>query len=166
MNLAEFIKTHADEINLNKFDEIYDEIEQTIDIRETEMTALLLDAGIDPLQYMSSVPAGFAAQLSTLEKIVIPGNIERIGYLSFSYCPNLKEAVLQNGVKIIEKSAFVGDEALENVVLPNSLTTIESTAFRGCSSLKSINIPNSVEKINSYAFRNCKLLEEITIPSK
>lgn len=58
----------------------------------------------------------------------------------------MKEAVLQNGVKIIEKSAFVGDEALENVVLPNSLTTIESTAFRGCSSLKSINIPNSVEK--------------------
>ena len=95
----------------------------------SNLTYLLMTAGIDPLKYMDEIPDDYLTHISDLISIDIPGNIKSIGKYAFRNCKNLETIAISNGV-----------------------TTIGYEAFKNCSSLTSLTIPNSVTSIGDYAF--------------
>lgn len=65
---------------------------------------------------------------SSVERIVIPGNVKEIGYGAFENSA-VKEVVMQKGVESIGKHAFFGAENLETVTVPDSVSFIGAKAF-------------------------------------
>ena len=65
----------------------------------------------------------------TKANVVIPEEIEELGWLSFEYC-----------------------ESIEHVVIPEGITEIGHGTFRRCKNLQSVTIPKSVEAIDKSVF--------------
>ncbi len=86
-----------------------------------------------------------------------------IGEYAFEGNKNLKSIIIQNGVSIIQGSAFACTN-IESVVLPDSLLVIGDLAFMNCHQLKSITIPENVYVISHGAFVECPL-SSIRIPA-
>lgn len=94
------------------------------------------------------------------ENVVVPGyyvldgnkvEINKITSGCFGKKTNLKNVVIEEGVKQLDNSCFLGLKNLEKVVLPNTIETIGSFCFYE-STLKEIVIPSSVQYIHAYAF--------------
>lgn len=100
----------------------------------------------------------------TLEEVIVPSTVEKIGEFSFAFNHNLKKATLNEGVKEIGMKCFSQDTALVEVSLPSTLKTITSYAFVYCPSLEKITIPDGVENIELGAFARCEKLNEVHIP--
>ncbi|MDE5600891.1 MAG: leucine-rich repeat domain-containing protein [Clostridia bacterium] len=75
---------------------------------------------------------------------------------------NLKVVVIEEGVKVLGRYAFVNCKNLESVVIPNSVEKIGDSAFR-LSGLKNITIPKTVTTIGNYIMAGCKNLETIVV---
>lgn len=103
---------------------------------------------------------------SNLEKIELPGNIQKIECGTFNCCVNLKKISLPNGITEIGDKSFLECNSLEEVILPSSLKVIGESAFSGCRSLKSIVIPDSVKIIHKEAFSGCTNLSIVKMPSQ
>ena len=131
----------------------------------------------------------------TLQSIVIPKGVMKIGSMAFNGCNNLtitckspsfkvkdgllyskegeliscfsatKDIIIPSDVTKIGSCAFEGCRCLETIEIPNSVTEIRDGAFEGCSSLHTIEIPNSVTEIGYGAFRGCSSLHTIEIPN-
>ncbi|MBQ3431637.1 MAG: leucine-rich repeat domain-containing protein [Clostridia bacterium] len=78
---------------------------------------------------------------------------------------NLKEIVIEDGVKSIGDYVFCGCSGVTSITIPDSVTSIGSAAFSCCSGLTSITIPHSVTNIGSSAFSDCRGLISVTIPN-
>ncbi len=61
----------------------------------------------------------------SLQTIVIPGNVKKIGYCAFAGCPRLENVALGEGVEYIDDSAFSQCTSLKSLNLPDSLTYID-----------------------------------------
>lgn len=108
----------------------------------------------------------FAHSAFGLESVVISGQLN-LPSDAFSGLNNLKQAVMKNGVSVLEKDMFYNCKNLESVSFEDvSLKTISSGTFKNCENLKNITLPETVTKIDTYAFENCKNLEQMQIPSK
>ena len=83
----------------------------------------------------------------------------------FSGCSSLNKVILGGNVTNIPAYAFSGCSGLTSITIPNSVTSIGYEAFDGCSGLTSVTIPNSVTSIGSSAFENCSGLTSITVES-
>lgn len=106
-----------------------------------------------------------------MEYVEVPGSCKVLGSESFAFCSNLREVVLQDGVEVIEKSAFVAagrkGEALK-VVLPDSVRAIGSGAFRDVE-LDQLKLPANLIEIENSAFKYASWREDslkCTIPPK
>ena len=67
----------------------------------------------------------------------------------------LSDAMLLNGISIIEEMAFVGCSAIKSVEIPNSIMEIRDGAFSGCTSLEKITIEASTPPtIGNGVFNN------------
>ena len=86
-----------------------------------------------------------------------------IGAQAFSGCTSLQSIVIPNSVTKIGSFTFSGCTSLQSIEIPNSVTEIGAHAFRNCTSLQSIDIPNSVTEIESHAFSCCTSLQSIDI---
>jgi len=60
------------------------------------------------------------------------GSVNSIGAWAFSYCPNLTEVVLCEGLKEIGADTFRGCDSLREVLIPDSVTYIGERAFSEC----------------------------------
>ena len=84
-----------------------------------------------------------------------------IGYYycgSFAECTSLQSVVIPDSVTKIGESAFSGCTSLQSIVIPDSVTEIGRYAFSGCTSLQSVVILDSVIEIGDYAFSGCPKL--------
>ena len=81
-------------------------------------------------------PAAFEGN-SAIESVVVPGWVEDIGEEAFSDCNNLKELILNEGLKNISDRAFK-NSALPTVVIPDSVEGIGLSAFDNGGTLRSI----------------------------
>ena len=124
----------------------------------SKLTSIELPASVKDLSFRTF------ENCTSLEKVIINGNIERIGSDCFKNCSKLKTITLPNSVKTIVGGAFQNCSALENIVLPEEVNSIGLRAFSGCVNLKSIIMLDKVMSIEKYAFQNCKSLITITIP--
>lgn len=88
----------------------------------------------------------------------------RIEESAFSFCSELKEVVLPEGLVELDKSSFSVCGSLKKVVLPSSLKTIGIQCFEGCGNLQDVILKEGLEVIGSWAFRECKGLRAIELP--
>lgn len=92
-------------------------------------------------------------------------DVENIMPDSFSGNKTVNKIIVPETVKRIGGSAFSGCSNLAYIELPKTLLTLQDRAFEGCSSLKSITIPRGIDYIPPYLCWNCSSLEEVTIPN-
>lgn len=111
--------------------------------------------------------------------------VTRIIAHAFENC-DVQEAVMTDGIRVIENSAFKGCKRLKQIIFPTSLREIGPAAFLGCNSLVTASLPRNLEQIGDYAFsetalwqielpqnllwlgegvyRDCKKLSSINLP--
>ncbi|MBQ2242525.1 MAG: S8 family serine peptidase, partial [Clostridia bacterium] len=75
----------------------------------------------------------------------------------------IEEVIIPEGVEKIGRFAFANLTALRRVVLPPTLTTIDYGAFAGCVSLVSVEGIGNVKFINEKAFMDCNISGAITL---
>ena len=87
---------------------------------------------------------------------VVDKRCTAIGVSAFSQNQYLKSIVIQNGVSIINSSAFACT-SIEKIDLPESLLVIADLAFMNCHHLKSVVFPSKLYAIGYGAFVECPL---------
>lgn len=149
--LKEFIEKNIDLIENNDFTELYNRCRDTA---RGNLTDVLYECGIDPLQYMTEIPVYFAYK-SSITDITIPDSVTCIGDDAFFSCRELVSINIGNGVKSIGNNAFYGCRELTSIIIGNSVMSINDFAFCGCQGLTSVVIPDSVTNIGERAFSDC-----------
>jgi len=84
---------------------------------------------------------------------------------AFQECTELREVILNDGLREIGNSAFRECHSLKSITLPSSVTKIGDEAFRDCSSLKKVVLNEGILEIGDCAFDSCSSLQSITLPS-
>jgi hypothetical protein len=124
---------------------------------------------------------------NSLKELILPKTIEEIQIGSISYCENLINVRLFDGIKkigvrafemnknlkkinlpesiiFLDKSVFSNCRSLSSVVLPSKILSIEQGSFFYCIELSEIKIPNSVSVVKQSAFEGCESLTKVVIP--
>lgn len=114
---------------------------------------------------------GFVLQGTTLtgyigdeKHIIIPDGVEIIGREAFKGNDNIESVVLSDTVKIVGDSAFM-QSSLKEVTISNSVTEIKQYGFAYCTEMEVLNFGNSVEIIGDLAFNGSWSLKELNLPS-
>ena len=141
--LKQFIEENIDLIRDNEFNDVYNKIKSYIFTRL--FTEAMLEAEINPLNYMEAVPPRYLYG-SKLEHIHIPTGIIVINKYSFADCRQIKEVTIPEGVIKIGEGAFVGCDALEKLHLPSTLNYIDVGAFEDCRRLKEVTFAGTTKQ--------------------
>ena len=88
--------------------------------------------------------------------------VTRILAGAFEGC-EVQEAVMVDGISVIEDAAFKNCRDLKQIILPGSLSEIRAAAFSGCSSLVTAALPKSLELIGEAAFAGTAL-KQVVLP--
>lgn len=130
----------------------------------------------------------FAFARSTLQGIVLPDGLKKIGYGAFYHCDALTDVEIPSSVSVIEPEAFsktpyldnwlagsgddyliVGDGILlayrgdkSSISIPEGVEKIASGVFSGHTELTWVNLPASLTEIGEAAFSGCTFLEKLT----
>ena len=124
---------------------------------------------------------------SSLQKVVIGGNVKRMGYAIFEMSgdmrngfevevnspigdqslalSNITKVVCGSGVTSIGEEAFLYSLDLETIKFAEGLKTIGNRAFYQ-TGLRNVRLPNSLEAVGSKAFQSCKSLETVVVGNK
>ncbi len=101
---------------------------------------------------------------SDLTGVVIPGGVKSICSNSFKDCCNLKRVTIEEGVEVIEYNAFQNCTSLEYLELPNSVEKIMSYAFAGCIGLTNAKLPDGLQELEQGLFSGYSSLRSIALP--
>ena len=82
--------------------------------------------------------------------------VTRILAHAFENC-NVQEAVMIDGIRVIEEGAFKGCGNLKQVIFPNTLREIGPCAFQSCGSLVTAALPEGLQQLGDYAFADTAL---------
>ena len=165
--LQNLLQANVELLNAYDFKELYNIANKSLmsaSIPISNLTYLLVVAGIDPLNYMDEIPIECFYMCDDLVSIEIPNNITSINDFAFCFCSSLTSVTIGNNVTSIGQMAFYGCSGLTSITIPDSVTSIGGSAFSGCSGLTSITIPDGVTSIGDYAFYNCYGLTSVIIP--
>lgn len=126
------LKDNMDYIQHNEFQELFDKLGE---VDRTDMSQILLNADIDFLPYMTTIPERTFGGQWQLDSITIPPSI-----------------------KTIDKAAFFGCKNLQHVIISGSNVEVGSFAFGGCSTLSDVQFDDSVKfsALNPFTY-NYKL---------
>lgn len=83
-----------------------------------------------------------------------------------NYSYKLKEVIIPDTVKIIERKAFYGCHNIEKITFSKDLKFIGQNAFSGCNSLNEIILHENVSKIELNAFRYCDKITKFICSNK
>ncbi|MBO4718695.1 MAG: leucine-rich repeat domain-containing protein [Prevotella sp.] len=109
--------------------------------------------------------APWSAYQADIKEVVIEDGVRNIGAQAFMEYKNITSVTIPNSVTSIDYRAFYGCDALQSITIPNSVTRIEGDAFCLCKNLASVTIGNSVETIEDNAFSGCESLTSVDIPN-
>ena len=93
----------------------------------------------------------FFYRCSSLEKVVVTGNVRHVPLDLFRSVVNLREAVFEDGLETMPNNMFARDSNMTDIVFPNSLKVIEHGAFYA-TGFESLKFPDSTEVVGNYAF--------------
>lgn len=119
-----------------------------------KITGQLNSTDIAWLKELTSVTTGQLTYLD-LSQCSIEGNL--IPSEAFNESYTLQEILLPLSVTRIGQKAFRECKGLYRVEFPSALTTIENYAFSNCRYLESISLPNTITSIGTNPFRYCKV---------
>ena len=101
--------------------------------------------------------------IENVKNAIIQDGVKSIGSYAFGFCENLESVSIPDRVTTIRGDAFRCVRGLEDIVIPDSVKTINGTAFRACYDLKSITIGMGLTYVGCEAFYNCDDLESVHI---
>ena len=128
-NVKKFIEDNIELIEQNNFSLLFSKAFDLTVQQIGELSKVLEDAEIYPLNYLSYVPSYY--MLGTDIEIFAPKpGITYIGRGAFMYCDNLISVDLPEGVEYIHAHAFEDCPNIKELNLPSSLKEIEGTAFQ------------------------------------
>lgn len=130
----------------------------------------------------------FAFARSSLQGILMPDGLQKIGYGAFYHCDDLTDVEIPSSVSVIEPEAFSKTPYLENwlvgtgddylivgdgillayrgdkssISIPDGVKKIASGVFSGHTELTWVNFPASMTEIGEEAFSGCTFLEKLT----
>lgn len=113
----------------------------------------------------TEVPPRQFVQQKSLVSVVLPNEVESIGYGAFEICAVLALTSLPSGVTKIGNYAFNGCTNLALTSLPDGITYIGTYAFQDCTNLALTSLPSGITIINNYAFSSCKHLALTSLPN-
>lgn len=125
-------------------------------------------SGTTYVQYDTSHMFSHCYKLETIENAYgFFGHLTTLKYKTFYNCYVLPEAILWDGLQVIEGRAFGNCGAIETVIMPNSITTIgtNETVFESCTSLKTVVMSQNVTSLGAYCFEKCTALEKVWMPA-
>ena len=106
-----------------------------------------------------------AFSFTSLERVELSKNLNKIENSTFIYCKNLKYIEIPDNITEIGEHAFYGCTNLLQIHLPENLEKIGERAFSGCTNLQQIHLPENLEEIGNVAFNSCDAMKSITIPA-
>ena len=121
-------------------------------------------SGTGKMTDYSSAGAPWYSDSADVKQIIVENGVKSIGFYAFEGCVNLTSVIIADSVSSIGVWAFYGCSGLEFAVLPNNITNIGYSAFRDCSSLKEIILPDGIVSIDNSAFYGCQALTSVVIP--
>ena len=144
---AQYLKTFP-ELNLENLEilEINSRIDTFCIVVNSKITEFVIPEGVREI-----VSTGL--QNVTLQKIVLPSTVEKIGEKTFNFCIALKEVVLGSNVTEIEPYAFYDCQELVTIKVK------DGDVIRGEDG--KILLPDSLEKIGERAFAHCYKIKEV-----
>ena len=101
----------------------------------------------------------------TVESVVIPETVRRVGNFAFSGAVNLQEINIPQYVTTIDYGAFQKCRRLKEINLPESLTSIGQLAFNYCENLSSVVVPKNITNIQNLFAGNCPSLVDVILPA-
>ena len=108
-----------------------------------KITMFIIESGINPLNYLSEVPA-FYLYGTEVDSIVIPPNIASIGKRAFYTCRQLRSIDFKcTDLGFIGQHSFMWT-GLEDVEIPEGTQLIGEAAFANCKFLKTLILPDSI----------------------
>lgn len=136
-----FIRDNKEDIEKNNWERFYSNLSAEADSRYqiSDMTAMLMQANINPLNYLESVPVYYLYK-QDIDKIFLPENIKAIKYYAFGQCRKLNHINLEN-IDLIGSKAFEFCDDLDTVQLKDHVQVYDS-AFESCIITKLI-LPNT-----------------------
>ena len=128
-----FIEEHIDLIDNNNWDTFYRlaNLEFTNLRSIGVLTEILLEAGINPLEYITGkIPEGYLADSDSVtdSNFYLPDTTEIIGKGAFAWCMNLRNVQLPDSVRLIGQHAFAGC-AFNEFILSKNIVQIGPNAF-------------------------------------
>ena len=107
----------------------------------------------------------FEGCTSLAGKLIIPENVETIGYMGFFNTSSITEIEFKSkgALKTIGAYNFLGSTSLTKLSVPEGVTIIGSNAFQNCTELKEVHLPSTLT--SAYGFYSCSKIEKITVPS-
>lgn len=162
--ILDFLRKNTQLLEDGNFDELYKKASFTPGLKISALTTFLLEADIEPLDYLTSVPNYYMKRVKSITMTIIPDNVTSIGNDTFYGCTGLTSVTIGNSVTSIGGSAFENCINLTSVTIGNSVTSIGNDAFSNCSSLTSVEIPDGVTSISEGTFYDCTGLTGVIIP--
>ena len=181
-----FIEKHKDLLAKEDFDSLYASLSGS-GVVTSELTKTLLDANLNPLEYLhKTIPFGYAVGLP-ISSITIPEGFSRvdtyafyeclelttvhlpesllsIGQEAFSKCYNLFKINFPDHIFILGNETFYCCYGLKDIKLPNSLVQVDRGCFFSCEGLESVDFGDCLEVIEENAFGYCFKLSSLTFP--
>lgn len=143
LELKQFIEENIDLISDNKFNDVYNKITS---YRFTRLfTEAMLEAHINPLDYMKEVPSHYLYK-SNIQMIDIPTGVKEINKYAFANCREIKEVTIPEGVIKIGEGAFMKCYSLEALHLPSTLKYVDVGAIQGCANLTEVTFAGTVKQ--------------------
>lgn len=94
------------------------------------LTEYFMSIGIEPIDYIGKTLSRDIYEITSVERITIPGRIQTIGYAAFKNCRELVAVMIEEGVKAISFEAFNNCPSLAAIAIPDSVNDIAPDIFR------------------------------------
>lgn len=85
--------------------------------------------------------------------------VERV----MSYNTSIEKLVIKGNISTIETRAFIGCTSLKTIEINDSVTVIETSAFEGCTSLVDFAIGSGLREVGERIFYNCNSFKTIYV---
>ena len=131
--VKEFIECHIDEIEHNQFFDLFETAATALPIYEDvgELSKLLEDAEIYPLDNLDCIPTAYFAGRQDIVKYMTLNKVEEIRARAFQNCSKLKDLILYKDVKYVN-SYVCWNCNLEYLEIQNPSINFAVRAFNNC----------------------------------
>lgn len=147
--VSAIIESHIKDIDRNDFGPVYEAMWEAdfSDEYISTLTELFWQADIEPLEYLTYVPEGYASYLFKPEVLKVPGNCKYISSNAFCYS-FIEELIIEEGCEEIFNFAVSSCNSLSSLYLPKSLVRFCKSSFSHCDNLSYIKYNGTKEEFS------------------